>query len=564
MTGPGSARITVLMPVHRPDPRHLRLAIRSVLQQTVDDWQMVLVDDASDDSVVSGILRAAAEDPRVDLVELTSNVGISGASNSGLAGVRAPWVALLDHDDLLEPDALACVLEHAARHPLAEVLYSDRDAVDDRGVPTEVFRKPDWSPVRLLGNMYIAHLTVVSTTALRAVGGFRPEFDGAQDHDAVLRIVERGAPVIHIPRVLYHWRQTASSTARDPAAKPYATVRGEQAVASHLERTGQAGVVRPSAHPGFYQLELRPAPAVASIIIPTRGSRRSVGGRDRVLALEAVRSICAHPRGTDVEFVIVHDSDADPSYLADIERVADGPVTVVGYDPPFNFSAKVNLGAQRAAGDVLVFLNDDVEVVTERWLDQLVALAQRDGVGAVGAKLVFEDGTIQHAGHVYSHGRAHHVAFRQPDGPGPFAANILDREVAGVTAACMVQRREVWQRVGGFDETLPNNFNDVDYCLRIRARGLRVVQANSVVLRHFESQTRRAKVAAWEAERIQARWAEQLEGEDPYTHEAGRGRNPLAGRPLGEWWRISRDVVVDEGPRAFAAKARRRLRGASG
>ena len=509
------------------------------------------------------MLRDAAVDPRIDLVELTENRGISGASNAGLERVRAPWVALLDHDDLLEPGALACVLEQAVRHPDAEIIYSDRDAVDERGIPTEVFRKPDWSPVRLMGNMYLAHLTVLSTDAVREVGGFRPEFDGAQDHDLAFRITERGAPVVHIPKVLYHWRQTAASTALDPAAKPYATLAGERAVGAHLERTSRPGEVRSTDHPGFYQVELTPAPASVSIVIPTRGSRREVGGHHRVLVVEALRSIVAHQYRTEFEIVVVHDRDADRGYLDDLDRIAGPRLRVVEFDPPFNFSAKVNLGAERAQGDVLVFLNDDIEVMTPRWLDQLVALAQRDEVGAVGAKLLFDDDRIQHVGHLYAGGKADHIAFKRPDGPGPFAANILDREVSGVTAACMVQRRDVWRQLGGFDETLPNNFNDVDYCMRIRARGLDIVQANSVVLRHHESQTRRAKVAAWEAERIQGRWADQLSGEDPYTRESARSRNPLAGRPLREWWRISKDVVIEEGPSTFAAKANRRLRGSA-
>lgn len=548
------------MPVHRPELSHLRLAILSVLQQTADVWQLVIVDDASGDPRVTDLLRTVAGDPRVELVELVENSGISEASNAGLEYVRAPWVALLDHDDTLEPGALACVLDHAERQPGAEILYSDRDAIDERGIPTEVFRKPDWSPVRLMGNMFVAHLTVMATEAVREVGGFRRDYDGAQDHDLVLRVAERGMPVVHIPRVLYHWRQTARSTALDASAKPYATASGARAVSAHLERTGRGGRVLPTAHPGFYQVELIPDPALASIVIPTRGTRRQVRGRDRVLVTDAIRSIVSHEYETDYEFVVVHDRDADPGYLEDLSRIAGQRLRVVDFEPPFNFSAKVNLGAERAHGDMVVFLNDDVEVLTPRWLDQLVALAQRDGVGAVGAKLLFDDGRLQHVGHLYGSGRAHHIAFRDQDGPGPFAANILDREVSGVTAACMVQRRDVWRALGGFDESLPNNFNDVDYCMRIRARGLQIVQANSIVLRHYESQTRRAKVAAWEAERIQARWAEQLFGDDPYTREVLQQRNPLAGRPLAEWWRISTDVVREEGPRTFATKARRKLR----
>ena len=508
--------IAVLMPVFRPPARYLRLAIASVRQQTLDDWQLILVDDASEDPDVRAVLDAAALDPRVTVVVLAENRGISGASNAGLELVTAPLVALLDHDDALEPTALAEVVAASRRSPTAEVLYTDRDAVDEEGVTTETFRKPDWAPERLRGNMYVAHLTSVSTEAAREVGGFRTEYDGAQDHDLVLRITERGAPVVHIPKVLYHWRQLPSSTARDPRAKPHAALRGRDAVAAHLQRTGVQGEVRTSPFPGFYLVDRVPAPTFASIVIPTRGSRSSVGGRKVVMVAEAVASIVAHDYRTDYELVVVHDTDADPAYLADLRALAGDRLRVVDYAPPFNFSAKVNRGVEASVGEVVVMLNDDISVVTPNWLDQLVALAQGPDVGAVGAKLLFEDGSIQHAGHRYINGHIGHVGAGRRDGPGYFGENLIDREVVGVTAACLVQRRSVFDHLAGLDETLPGNFNDVDYCLRMRAKGYRIVQANSVVLHHYESRTRKSEVASWEFHRIMARLGSDLE-DDPFT-----------------------------------------------
>ncbi len=222
-----SASIAVLMPVFRPPVQYLKLAIASVRQQTIDDWELVVVDDAGGDAEVTAVLREAAVDPRVTLVVLAENQGISGASNAGLERVTAPLVALLDHDDLLEPTSLAEVAAASRQTPTAEVIYTDRDAVDENGITTETFRKPDWAPERLRGNMYIAHLTTFSTRAAREVGGFRSEFDGAQDHDLVLRITERGAPVVHIPKVLYHWRQLPSSTALDPEGEASCSVAGQ-------------------------------------------------------------------------------------------------------------------------------------------------------------------------------------------------------------------------------------------------------------------------------------------------------------------------------------------------
>ena len=546
------------MPVYRPDVRFLRHAITSVFQQTVDDWQLIVVDDASNSPEVDRVISWACEDPRVTAVRLAENLGISGASNAGFAHVEAPLVALLDHDDFLEPEALAEVLRAASHSPEAEVIYTDRDAVDESNTPTEVFLKPDWSPERLRGNMYIAHLTSLSAEAIREVGGFHSEFDGAQDHDLVLRITERGKPVVHIPRVLYHWRQLPHSTALSPEAKPYADKRGRAAVQAHRERQQLPGVVRHSGFPGFYVTDRDPIPTLASIIIPTRGGAGHVHGADRVFAVEAVRSIVQNSYVTDYEIVIVHDAEADDGYLLNLSELARDRLRVVSYTESFNFSAKANLGATKALGDVLVFLNDDIEVQSPHWLDQMVAIAQEPGVGAVGAKLFFEDGTIQHAGHFFHGGQVGHISARSPDSPGHYGSNLIDREVVGVTAACMAVRRDVWRRVAGMDEALPNNFNDVDFCYRLRAKGYRIVQANNVRLTHFESKTRQPSVASWEARRIMERLGDQLFA-DPFTSAQAAQLSP-AHRSAREWIRVTGVVLRDEGIGSVTSKARRRLK----
>ncbi|MGV1003192.1 MAG: glycosyltransferase family 2 protein [Candidatus Nanopelagicales bacterium] len=545
-------RVTVLLPVFRPPLRFLRLAIASVRQQTWPDWQLVLVDDAGGDPEVTAELRQAAADPRVKLIELEVNQGIAGASNAGLAAATGAWLALLDHDDVLEPDALASLLTALDAQPTAEMGYSDRDTIDAAGIAYETFAKPDWSPERLRANMYLAHLTMLRTAAVREVGGFRTEFSGAQDHDLALRIAERGAPVVHVPRVLYHWRALPSSTAADAAAKPYAAEAGLAAVTAHLDRTGYRATVAHSPHPGTYLIARTPRPELVSLVIPTRGGHRKVRGQDRVLVLDAVAGILAHDYEVPYEVVIVADQGGDRSYLGRLAGLLGERLQVVEFAGEFNFSAKINAGVAAAHGEVVVLLNDDVEVISVRWLDQLVALAQYPDVGAVGAKLLFADGKVQHAGHFYRDGAVGHIDLKLKERPGPFAANVMDREVVGVTAACLAQRREVWERVGGMDQTLPNNFNDVDYCWRIRTAGYRIVQANSVRLFHFESQTRVAKVADWEARRIVARLGDQLH-HDPFTP------NPAQGRTLAEALRVSHKVIRDEGFAAFGAKARKKL-----
>ncbi len=277
------------------------------------------------------------------------------------------------------------------------------------------------------------------------------------------------------------------------------------------------------------------------------------------MVAEAVASIVAHDYQTDYELVVVHDTDANPAYLSDLRALAEDRLRVVDYAPPFNFSAKINRGVEASVGDVIVMLNDDVSVVTPNWLDQLVALAQGADVGAVGAKLLFEDGSIQHAGHRYIRGHIGHVGAGRRDGPGYFGENLIDREVVGVTAACLAQRRAVFDHLAGLDESLPGNFNDVDYCLRLRAKGYRIVQGNSVVLNHYESRTRKADVAPWEFHRIMDRLGRDLEG-DPFTSHGDDWDEFLQRRTWREWVRHSSVVAREEGIGGFSRKAQRRLR----
>jgi GT2 family glycosyltransferase len=330
---------------------------------------------------------------------------------------------------------------------------------------------------------------------------------------------------------------------------------------------GMRGKASQSPFAGFYQCDLEPNECCVSVIIPTRGGVARIGGTDRVMVVDAVRSIVKHAYTVEYEIVIVHDEDADPGYLDDLGRLLGDRFRVVRFTEPFNFSAKVNMGVRESRGDVVVLLNDEVEVLSERWLDQLVAIAQQPDVGAVGAKLLFEDGTIQHAGHAFTGGQILHVGAGEPDGPGEFGMNLVDREVSGVTAACLAQRREVWTRLGGLDEALPNNFNDVDYCQRIRAKGYRIVQANSVILHHFESRTRQPRVHWWETSRIMDRLGTHLSEVDPFTPDRPGLLKPNLDanlepvRDFREWVRVTREVVRAEGMGAAALKASRRVTG---
>lgn len=503
---------SVVTPVYRTPEKYLRECIRSVRAQSFQDWEHILVDDGSASPEVDKVLKWAEQDPRTRVIRLEENSGIVAASNTGLRAVRGKWVALLDHDDRILPNALDRMAQEAEAYPESSVIYSDWSLIDEQGNVIGGFEKPDWSPERLRGNMYLIHFTVIDAEAVAAVGGFHADYEGSQDHDLLLRVTESGRPVRHVAEPLYQWRSIPTSTAFDPDSKPYARTAGVRAVQAHLDRIGMTATVRESPYPGFYLLDRTPSPDVrVSIVIPTRGTEAEIFGEHRILAVEAVRSMLDSSPDLPFEVVIVADEPLNAPYLSELRQMLGPRLTVVPYRKPFNFSEKVNLGALRASGDVIVFANDDLQIITPRFLEQLVSLAEQDDVGLVGALLFFEDGTVQHAGHIYHRGDAGHAHFggRMETG-GYYGDLVIDHEASGATAALVACRREVWQEAGGFTMHLPGNFNDVDFCLKIRGLGYRIVVASSVHAWHFESKSRNPTVKAEEVHFLRGRWSAGL------------------------------------------------------
>jgi O-antigen biosynthesis protein len=517
-----SPLFSVVTPVYAPPVEVLRETIRSVLEQTFLDWELVLVDDASPDPAVGRVLdEAAAGDPRVRLVRLAENSGIVAASNAGIDAARGELLALLDHDDLLAPTALEQVARVAAEHDDLDYLYSDEDKVDVDGHRYDLFLKPEWSPERLRGQMYTGHLSVLRTSLVRALGGFRTGFDGSQDHDLVLRVTERARRIVHLPEVLYHWRAVQGSTADDPGAKPYTWEAGRRAVEEHLQRRGIAGRAELGPVPGTYRVRRPAPPGRVSVIVPTRGSTGMVFGERRCFVVEAVQSIVAHSGLDDLEVVVVYDPPTPPEVLDRLREVGGDHLRLVLFDEPFNFSAKCNVGAVHATGEFLLFLNDDTELPAGDGLADAVGLLAEPDVGMAGVRLLFEDGRLQHGGHVYHEGDWFHARFfAGPDDTGPFAALLIARETSGLTAACVAMRREVFQEVGGFDEQLPLNFNDVDLSYKVRSAGYRLVWVPQVTLSHFESQTRVPTVLASEIHTTRQRWG--VPGRDLYFPQESR------------------------------------------
>lgn len=517
---------SIVTPVYNTPTHVLRQMVESVVAQTHDDWELILVDDHSSDPGVLPQLRAYAEaDARIRVVERPENGHIVAASNDGVDAARGEFIVLLDHDDLLTPDALERNAEVIAEHDDVDYLYSDEDKVDDEGTYFDAFRKPAWSPERLRGQMYTGHLSVLRTAVVREVGGFREGFDGSQDHDLVLRVTERSRRIVHIPEILYHWRTIPGSAAADVDAKPYAWVAGRNAVQEHLARMGIDGQVGYGPSPGLYTVSraLDPSHRV-SLVIPTNGASGLIWGERRIFVVEAVRSALAHTRHQDVEVVVVYDPPTSPDALDQLREIAGDKLVLVPFHEKFNFSRKMNLGVMRSSGDRVVLLNDDVQVRTDGWLEELVAPLDEPDVGMVGAKLYFSNDFIQHVGHAYERGHYLHESIDVPrESLGSFGMLSIARDVSGVTAACAAMRRETFLEVGGFAEALPVNFNDVDLCYKVRFTGQRIIVVPACELYHFESRTRERVVDDWERILVQTRWG--VPRIDPYSSHVRRGPN---------------------------------------
>jgi glycosyltransferase involved in cell wall biosynthesis len=502
-------KFSVLTPVFDPPVGALRAAVESVRAQTYPDWELVLVDDASTDAAVKiALAEFETLDPRIVVVRRASNGGIGAASQDALQHASGEFVALLDHDDLLAPHALSRAADALAADPEIDYLYTDEDKVDDTGRHYDTFMKPEWSPERLRGQMYTAHLSVIRRSIAIEAGGFRLGFDGSQDHDLVLRVTERARRIVHLPEVLYHWRVVPGSTAGDPRAKTYAWEAGRRAVHDHLDRIGTDGDASLGPLPGTYRIERRiPAERTISIVIPTRGSSGLIWGEQRCFVLEAVRSALEHTDHKNVEIVAVCDTATPVEVIDELYVIAGDRLTVVEYTEPFNFSRKCNAGFVASQGDVVVMLNDDVEVISDRWLENLCGPLEDPTVGLTGALLYYGDGTVQHAGHLYDRNEYSHAFLGcDPESTVAFSALHINREASGVTAACAALRRDTFAAIGGFCEDLPGNFNDVDFCFKIAHAGLHTVWLSNVELFHFESRTRDSTVQEWEYKRVHDRW----------------------------------------------------------
>ncbi len=529
--------ISVLMPVYNVEPRWLEQAVRSVREQVYPHWELCIADDASTRPGVRELLaKLARDDARIKLCLRERNGHISAASNSALDLATGEYVALLDHDDELAPHALYLVAEEVNAHPDAGLIYSDEDKIDEQGRRFEPYFKCDWNYDLFCSHNMVSHLGVYRRELVREVGGFRQGYEGSQDYDLALRVSERlgrGA-IRHIPHVLYHWRSIPGSTALGATEKSYARDAAQRSIEDHLARRRVHAAVLPAWEGSQYHrvkyAVAEPAPRV-TLVIPTR---------DRVdLLRRCVGSILEKTAYPNYEILIVDNGSREPATLAYLREIAGegasgaasasapGPrVRVMPYAAPFNFAAINNEAARAARGEIIGFVNNDIEVMGSDWLAELVSHACRPGIGMVGAKLYYPDDTIQHAGIITGvHRIAGHVYRGRPRfSPGYFSRAKLIQALSAVTAACCLVRQAVFEEVGGFDEQLAIAFNDVDLCLRLREHGYTNVWTPYAELYHHESASRgpdhtRATSArfAREIAFMEERWGEALAWDPAYS-----------------------------------------------
>jgi len=499
--------ISIVTPVYNTDADQLRACIESLRRQTYTNWELCICDDASTQPYIRPLLQHyEALDARIRVRYSEQNRGIALSSNQALSLAGGQFVGLLDHDDELSPFALYEVVRLLQDSRDLDIIYSDEDKLSLKGERCDVFFKPDWSPDLLRSCMYTCHFTVYRKALLDRLGGFREGFDGSQDYDLMLRATEQTHRIHHIPRVLYHWRKTAGSAAAISSAKPYATAAGKRALAEHLARLGVAATVVDANAPTTYRVRYAVKPARVTIIIPTR---------DKANVLQTcIESIEQKTEYRNYDIIVIDNNSSEPktrAYLAGLKH------QVLPFTEPFNYSRINNAAVRHATGDFLLFLNNDTEVISPEWLTAMLEVAQQPEVAVVGAKLLYPNKRIQHAGVVLGFGGVAGHPFIGLPTQTPLYFNFahLIRNVSAVTGACMLVRHDVFEELGGFDESMPVNYNDVDFCLRVVRAGYRIVWTPYALLYHHESATRRNYVAPREIAMMTERWGNALLN-DPY------------------------------------------------
>lgn len=493
--------VSIVTPVYNPEVSWLRDAIESVRGQVYEEWELCLADDGSTKPGVRELLEDyARRDDRIKVTFRATNGGISAASNAALALATGEFVGLLDHDDVLTPDAVYEVVKLLNKRGDLDYVFSDEDKMEEDGSRLDPFFKPDWSPDLLNCLNYVTHFSVYRRSLLDEAGGFRLGFEGSQDWDLTLRVTEKTDRIAHIARPLYSWRKVPGSAAASDRAKDYAHVAAKRAIGEALERRGLKGEVVAGPHLGYHRVKyaIEGSPKVA-IVIPTR-DRADMLGR----CIESVRVRSTYG---NYEIIVINNESKEPETLRYFGEFGG---RVIDYPHPFNYSAQMNLGVREAGCEYVILLNNDTKVISPDWIEAMLEYGQRRDVGAVGARLMFPDGRVQHEGVLIGcgNGLAGHL-----DHGGYFALGQCVRNVSAVTAACMLVKASVYEEAGGFDERLDVAYNDVDFCLRLREKGYEVIYTPYAELSHQEGGTRGHRHPAENERLFRARWGDYR---DPY------------------------------------------------
>jgi glycosyltransferase involved in cell wall biosynthesis len=509
----GKPTISIITPVFNPDAHVMRDTINSVLAQTYPYWELCLADGAStQDGVVDTLDEFAAKDPRISVKHLSENLGISGNSNAALSMATGDFIALMDHDDLLAPDMLYEVVQVINQKPDVEIIYFDEDKITaDGSKRLDPFFKPSaWSPDLLLSTNYLMH-SVISHALVDQHGGFRSEVDGAQDWDLSLRITKKKRNIHHIPKVFYHWRQVPGSAAREANAKPWAFAAQARCIEDHLHALGETDARVDFPGLGRVHVSWGPSKSKVSIIIPNR---------DNVDLLTAcIHSILEKTKYEYYEILIVDTGSKDKATLDFYDQITkNARVSLYLYPHRFNYHKVNNFGAELASGELLLFLNNDTEVINSGWLEEFSTWAERPGVGVVGTKLLYPDGNIQHAGIVMGvEGHGSHIFEKLPEHHyGPFGSPDWYRDYHAVTGACMMIPKKVFTELGGFDENYEIGYGDIDICLRAGEAGYRVVYTPFAEMVHHEGGTRGFSLPPNDVLRASYRMYEQIRDGDDY------------------------------------------------
>ena len=516
-------KFSIIVPLFKTPLNFFDEMVASVKGQSYEDWELVLVNASPEDSALAQ--RAEEEtknDPRIKVVILESNLGITLNTNKGVEAATGDFVCFFDHDDILELDLLFEYARAIESNSEIDLLYCDEDKLLEDAFYSQPFFKPDFSIDLLRNNNYICHMLTVRKSVLDSLPKAGSEFDGAQDHNLTLKVAEVARVVHHVPKVLYHWRMSASSTAANADSKPYATIAGIKAVSDHLKRLGIKAKVEQSRRPFTYKITYDVAgEPLVSIIIPSK---------DAVNLLDTcIKSIIEKTTYANYEIVIIENNSTDEKTFDYYDEITSRYefVRVIKWDYEFNFSKLMNFGAKHANGEYLVLLNNDTELLSADWIERMLGICQREEVGIVGVRLLYKDDTIQHAGLCVTGGVAGHLNRALPKGNwGYFALADAEQNFSAVTAACLMVQKSLFNEVGGFTEELAVAFNDVDFCLKVRESGKLIVYTPEVELYHYESISRGEEDSLQKKIRFHRevaymnnKWAAYYMAGDPYINE---------------------------------------------